>query len=200
MTKKINKKINKKNWLLTCMGITALIGSSMILAGNRPGAVTLSAGDAYYHFAAKRKINNVGMPNVAIAYNFDEHWAAEAGVGVINTSTKSTNAIPNKGMHGFLYTADGLYRFSTYKRFEPYVIAGLGVIGLKPNGTEAVDQGNINAGLGTQLFATDSIAFRAEARDVYTLTGGKNDYMLNFSINFLFDTKCPEAQVAEKVS
>jgi len=190
--------MNQRKWLWVGIGFLALTGSSITLAGNRPGALTLSLGDAYYHFANKRNLNNPSLPNIAVDYNFDEHWAAELGVGIINTTTTSYHFSSNHGVHGFLYTADGLYRFKSYKRFEPYVLAGLGVIGLKPNGSETVDQGNLNAGIGTQLFATDSLAFRAEVRDLYTISGGKNDYMLNLSINFLFDTHC--AQPATKIS
>lgn len=156
--------------------------ASTSFAGNYPGAFTVTLADAYYHFSSKRHLDNASMPNVGLAYNFDTHWAAELGIGAINTNQSSSPAL---GVHGFLYTMDALYRFSPKQRFEPYVLAGIGIIGLKPNGNNATHQGNINAGIGTQFFADDAIALRGEIKDLYTLSGGQNEVMVNIGISFL---------------
>lgn len=168
--------------LLSVIAVTSTIGQ----AGNRPCAVTFSIGDAYYHFAAKRKIEYTWLPNLAVGYNFDRHLGIEASIGQVNTNTTKANATPKQGVHGYLYMIDGLYHFNPYQNLEPYVAAGIGVLSIRPNGVDSEKQGNINAGLGLQYFVASSIAFRAEARDVYTLTGGKNDYMLNLGMSFLF--------------
>lgn len=188
-----------KSVFLACLSTVALVGSSLVLAGNRPGVVTFSVGDAYYHFASKRNLQNIWMPNAAIAYNFDNHWAIEAGAGVLNTYARPPLVPTVTKSHGFLYTVDGLYRFNPCWRFEPYVSAGVGVLSLRPYGTDAEHQGNINAGLGTQFFASPIIAFRAEARDLYTITGGRNDFMINVGMSFLFGGENPPAAVAEPV-
>lgn len=160
--------------------------SGISVAGNHPGAVTLTLADAYYHFSSSRQLDNASMPNVALAYNFDNHWAVEAGVGVINTNQR----ISGSGEHGFLYTVDGLYRLGIHHHFEPYVIAGIGVLGIRPQiNNNSAHQGNVNAGIGTQFFASESIALRAELRDLYTVSGGKNDWMANFGVSFLMGGK-----------
>lgn len=184
-------KLKKLAWM--SIGIVALACSNFASAGNRPGAVTFSLGDAYYHFAQKRNLSNIWMPNLALAYNFDHHWAVEAGAGLYNTYMHPPLVVSTTKTHGFLYTATGLYRFGCYYRFEPYAAMGLGVIALKPYSTDVQYQGNINAGLGTQWFAGPSIAFRAEVRDLYTISGGKNDFMLNFGMSFLFGGEKPQA-------
>ncbi len=88
-------------------------------------------------------------------------------------------------MHGFLYTADGLYRFKPMSVTQPYVLAGVGVLSLKPNANNGVNQGNVNAGAGLQVFFKSWGALRAEVKDIYTLSGGKNDILINAGISFL---------------
>jgi hypothetical protein len=166
-------------------GILFFLLNTVCCAGNRPGAFTFTIADAYYHFSSKRHLeNNSSMPNIALAYNADERWAMEVGVGVLNTNYQQ-----GRGVHGFLYTLEGLYRFKPYQHFEPYAIAGVGIIGLRPLPNDSEHQGNINAGIGTQFFADESIALRAELRDLYTLAGGKNDWMANIGISFLLGGK-----------
>jgi hypothetical protein len=73
-----------------------------------------------------------------------------------------------------------------YQCIEPFLLAGVGATGLNPNGNSANYEGNINAGAGAQWFINDIIAFRAEARDFYTIIGGKNDVFLGAGISFYF--------------
>lgn len=167
------------------IGLLFFFLGGFCIAGNRPNAVTLNLSEAYYHFSSTRDLKNASMPNIALDYNFNEQWAIEGGVGLINTNQRSDD----QGARGILYTIDGLYRFKPYQRFEPYVLAGIGVLGLKPSSSDNHHQGNINAGVGTQFFADESIALRAELRDLYTLSGGKNDWIANFGISYLFDSK-----------
>ncbi len=180
-----NKKI-----VWTMIGFIAWMSSQCGFAGNRPEAVTITPGIAYYFYAGKRNLDNASMPNISLAYNFDQHWAVEGMVGVQNTNINPPAVVTPTGVHGFLYTVDGIYRFMPHKLFEPYVIAGVGVLGLKPNQFDSEHQGNVNAGIGAQYFMDPSIALRAEARDIYTMSGGKNDYFINFGVSFLFGGCC----------
>lgn len=171
----------KSQWII---GLLTLLTANYAVAGNRTGQTTLTLAGAYYHFASSRNLNNTSLPNVALSYNLTDRWAIEGDVGAINTNQKQS--VGGVGVHGFLYTADAVYRCFKHERFEPYVIAGIGMLALKPNGIDSTHQGNINAGVGTQVFFTDTIALRGEVRDLYTTTGaGKNDYMINFGVSFL---------------
>lgn len=166
------------------LGLLALLNAGHVIAGNRPGATTLTLAGAYYHFAPSRHLDNTALPNVALAYDFTDRWAIEGSVGAVNTNQKPV--LGGAGAHGFLYTVDGIYRLLPHQQFEPYVIAGLGLLAIRPNGLNSDHQGNINAGVGTQVFFGDMIALRGEVRDLYTTTGaGKNDYMINFGVSFL---------------
>ncbi len=154
-------------------------------ASNLPGAVTITLADAYYHFDNKRDLDNSAFPNISLAYNASQHWAIEAGAGVLNTRQSEESG--GRGVHGVLYNVDGIYRFGVFGHFEPYILGGIGLLTLVPNGTDSEHPGNVNLGLGAQLFWGPSIAMRAEFRDVYQTTGNThNDYMLNFGVSFLF--------------
>ena len=167
------------------LGCFILLSNTAIFAGNIPGAVTVTVSDAYYHFDEKRKMDNSAMPNLAVAYNFNSHWAFEVAAGVLNTDLKPSKG--DHGVHGMLYTVDGLYRFVPYGHLEPYVIAGIGMLSLSPNGDDSEHPGNINAGIGTQLFWGPTVAMRAEIRDIFDTTGEtRNDYMINLGVSFLF--------------
>lgn len=167
-----------KKLLILC---SLLCACTSVFAANHADQTTFTLGAAYYHFAPKRNINNAVMPNAAIGYNFNDRWAAEFEVGNINTNQ---NNGPSE--HAVLFLLDGIYRFTPKQYFQPYVIAGVGVMNLKPPvGNSNQYQNNVNAGIGTQFFADKSIAFKGEVRDLYTLSGGYNDYMINFGISYL---------------
>lgn len=168
---------------LLLLGLLTITATQSALAGNEPGKFTFTIAEGAYWFAQKRHVDNIGMPNAALAYNVDERWAAEIGMGLINTNQKHFN---EAGVHGFLYTLDALYRFHPHERFEPYASMGIGTIGMSPNGNTSEWLGNINAGLGTQWFMDKSVAFKGELRDLYTISGGFNDVMLNVGVSFLF--------------
>lgn len=173
----------RKRWLL---GFVTLLNSTMVFAGNTPGAVTITAADAYYHYDHKRNLDNSAFPNLAIAYDFSQHWAIEAAAGILN-SQQDAGTSDSKSVHGVLYSFDGIYRFTPYGHFEPYILGGVGLLDMYANDTDNSHPGNINLGIGTQLFWGPTIAMRMEARDVYQTTGKNyNDYMFNFGVSFLF--------------
>jgi hypothetical protein len=179
----------KKSILVVAM-ISGLF-SLTALAGNRPGAFTFTVGGAYDFWAPDRNMHNTWLlPTAALAYNFDEHWGIEGGYGTFE-ATQST--IGGGGsVSGDLYTVAGLYRFNNiYHCFEPFITAGVGVYHINPNGSNAQNQGNINAGLGTEIFFGDSVALRGDVRDVYTWAGSKNDVILGFGVSFLFGGETP---------
>ncbi len=164
------------------IALFALFLADHAMAGNRSGATTLTLATAYYHFSSQRHLDNTTLPNIALAYDFTDRWALEGGVGVVNTNQKPV--LGGLGVHGFLYTIDGIYRFQPHTSWEPYLIAGVGMLAMRQNNLDNNHQGNINAGVGTQVFFGEMIALRGEVRDLYTTTG-RNDYMINFGVSFL---------------
>lgn len=160
----------------------AMLASGSVLASNRAGAVTITPSVGYYFFSQARHLHNNLMPNLSVAYNFDDAWGIEGTYG----KTRTYEKVSRRDLNVDLYLVDAIYHFTPHGMFEPYVNAGVGALHLSHSGNNANTQGNINAGLGTQMFVDDSIAFRLEARDIYTFTGGRNDAMVNFGVSFLF--------------
>ncbi len=180
-----------KTKVLACVSIIALTSSSLVIAGNRPGAVTLRLADGYAFFADRRHLENSSIPTIELGYEFDEKWAIQAGASVVNTDVDGGG--PNSGAHGFYYLLDGVYHIGNYGHFVPYAQGGVGITSLKVHNTnDPTDQTNVNIGLGSQFFIDKSIALAADIRDVYTLSGGKNDVMLTAGITFLFGGGYPE--------
>lgn len=176
------KKINLF-LIILLMGLAFEIPT--VHAENLPGVFTFTPGIGYYIFDRKRNVNNSDIPNIAASYNFNERWGVEGLVGFINTESKISN---QPRVHGTLYLVDGLYRFQPYRcLLQPYLSAGVGVMSMKPSGNDPTNQGNINAGAGVQFFFDKHVALRGEAKDIYTMTGGKNEVMFNFGVSFLFD-------------
>ena len=160
----------------------AMLASGSVLASNRAGAVTITPNVGYYFFSHARHLDNNWMPNLSIAYNFSDAWGIEGTFGQTDTHDK----VSGRGLRADLYLVNAVYHFTPHGVFEPYINAGVGALYLSRSVHNANTQGNINAGLGTQLFVDDSIAFRLEARDMYSLNGGRNDAMVNLGVSFLF--------------
>lgn len=185
----------ERKWLSMSLAALAVFNIHSVYAFNQPGTATLTLAGAYYHFEHSRELHNKGVPNSSLAYNLDEHWAVEATVGVINTNSKGNSEDDSdendsgddndNAVHGMLYMVDGVYHFSPFGQFEPYVLGGIGVIGLKPNGHDVIQSGNVNAAIGTQLFMGDVVALRGEVRDIYATTGSdRNDFWVNLGLSF----------------
>jgi OOP family OmpA-OmpF porin len=176
----------------------AMLSSHSAMAENRPGSITFTPAVGYYYFDDKRNLDNAGLGNLGLAYNFTDQWAIEAVYAPFNTHRTDLPARASRHVHGNLYLVDGLYRFYNYKMFEPYVSGGLGAMYISRSANDANTLANVNAAIGTQVFFDKVIALRGEVRDLYTLSGGKNDVMINFGVSILFGGQSPEPAVVYK--
>lgn len=156
---------------------------------NRAHTATLTLGGGYYFFAPKRNIENTGTALLMAGYNFTNQWGIEGLIGVLNTEFRNQTE-DDHHINGTLFAVDGLYHFTPFHNMQPYLMAGVGVLGLDHNETDANNEANINAGVGVQLYFNPIVALRADARDFYTINGGKNDFMIDLGVTFLFDCLC----------
>lgn len=184
-----NKKIT-----LACLGAFVLAVSSHSFAGTRPGAFSFRLADGHIFFADKRNLDNTSTPSLELGYEFNDKWGMKAGWTTLNTHTK--DSIPKMSVHGNIYTVDGVYKFTPHGYFEPYALAGVGVTSIKAENTnDPTNQANMNAGIGSHFFIDPSISLNAEAKDIYTMSGGKNDVMLTVGITFYFGGETAEPAV-----
>lgn len=174
--------------VLACVGVismSASFSSAYAYAGNIAGSGTVTLGGGFESFSSKRHLDSTGFPMIILGYNFTDHWGIEGLLTGFNTKYhKSVN--DNRHINGNLFAIDGVYHFSPYRAvLQPYVLAGIGVTGLNPNISNANNAANINAGLGAEYFIHPLVAFRADIRDIYTMVGGKNDFVIDGGITLM---------------
>ena len=182
-----------QKYFLTCLCFVSIAAPyPMSYAQSRPGALSFTFGGGYEYFASKRRMENTGLGFFALGYDFTEHWGLEGFLAGFRTNFQR-NVGDNSRIGGTLFAVDGIYHFNpdcllppSYT-LQPYLLAGFGVTGLNPNRTDANNEGNINAGLGLALSLHHAVALRLEARDFYTIVGGKNDVIVDGGISFIFD-------------
>src|SRR5579862_6020257 len=153
--------------VMICISLISIVLSPITMASHRAGAAILSLGAGYERFSSKRHIDNTGMPFFALGYDLTDNWGVEGFLGLTSTDSRRPED-DGRQIKTTLFTFDGVYHFSPYHKVEPYVLAGVGITGMHPNGrSDANNEGNINAGVGAEIFIAKSIAFRLEARDLY---------------------------------
>lgn len=156
---------------------------SSAFAFSKANSAVFSVMGGYEWFAANRNLENTGVGYALAGYNFTDHWGIEGLAGMFTSYSRRT-ANYNQRIQGKQFAVDGVYHFSPYfiarQAIEPFLLAGVGVnhYNNNNNGSDPNSEGNINAGAGVHIFANDVVALRVEARDFYTITGGKNDFML----------------------
>lgn len=176
----------KKFYSLILVAVIFNLFHTTSYAENRGNAYYLMVGGGYDFFATNRHIENTGIPFLALGYNFTKHWGFEALVGIFDTNFKKS-VQDNREIDGLLVLFDGVYHFTSFNRIDPFILAGFGLTGFRPNQNDATNEGNINAGIGVQFFANEIVALRLEARDIYTIVNGKNDVFIDGGVTFYID-------------
>lgn len=178
----------KKFSLFTLMTISliVMITQSNAFADNRAGTVTLTLGGGYYVFDDRRHVVNTEIPYAAVGFNFTHQWGLEVLYGSFITRFKNEIG-DDRQIRGSLFAVDALFHVCPYRNVQPFLLAGVGIVGLNPNRYDANNEGNINAGVGFQWFANETVALRVEARDFYTLINGKNDFFFDAGVTFFLN-------------
>lgn len=147
---------------------------------NREGAYLIEPSVGYIQYSNKRHINDQTMPGISMGYGVTQAISTEFYFGRILTDQSRGS---QRDIRGALYTIDGFYHFMSEASFQPYLLAGVGAIHLKPSNKDDADtQASINVGAGVVYFFSNKIALRADVRDIYTMVGGKHDLMGNAAV------------------
>lgn len=184
--------------ILLSLSATAFADTSSNTHYN-PGEFYFSPGVAYYHFSEKRDLQNTAMANLSAGFVVSNQFSLETFYG--QAATDETPASLDKNTRFYLYSGEGVYHFTSAadEVIHPYMLAGLSVTNQNDNNASS---GNttllgVNAGVGVEYFVNSSISLFSDVRDIYTLSGGKNDYMLNAGIKFLFDGNSDTEKMSE---
>ncbi len=168
----------------------------------KPSEFYFSPGVAYYHFSEKRDLQNTAMANFSAGFVVSDQFSLEAFYG--QAATNETPSSLDESTRFYIYSGEGVYHFNADADADaiihPYMLGGLSITNQVDNNDSA---GNttllgINAGLGIEYFVNANISLLTDVRDIYTLSGGKNDWMLNAGIKFLFGGNDNSQKTSEK--
>lgn len=151
------------------------------------GQYGIAADAGFYNYSSKRHLDNGATMGGTFSYVMAPNFSGELSYDSANP--QSTEYNENQKFYSFM--GDGVYHFSKPDSdFASYAIAGLGVTNQQDN----KDNGNtkllnINVGAGVEYFFSNSVSLFAQAVDLYTLSGGKNDWMAQGGIKCLLGPK-----------
>lgn len=176
----------KVNVIVALLSLNATVFAAG--AAYNPGEFYFSPGVAYYHFSEKRDLQNTAMANLSAGFVVADQWSLEAFYGQAATNETPSNF--DKSTRFYIYSGEAVYHFNAEADaiIHPYLLTGLSITNQEDSDHSA---GNttllgMNAGVGVEYFVNPNISLFTDARDIYTLSGGKNDWMLNAGIKFLF--------------
>ncbi|MHC1698401.1 MAG: OmpA family protein [Geobacteraceae bacterium] len=148
--------------------LVSLVASSPLLAGERAGAVSLSPYIGGYTFDGVQSIRTAPVYGLRLGYDFTDNFEAE---GVVNfVASESTKGFGD--INAWSYRLDLLYNFLPAGKLVPYLAVGGGATQVKYKNTNHTDYSpTANIGGGLKYFITDSVALRADARQLFIFDG-----------------------------
>lgn len=106
--------------------------------------------------ATSRALCHKDFYGVRLGYVISKNWEVEGVIEGVGSNAAT------------MLHADALFHFTPEKKFNPFILAGIGGAQIRPQGGNSYDtvMGNIGAGFKYQLY--ENIAFRTELREVIT--------------------------------
>lgn len=169
------------------------MATTTCLAGDRAGAFSVSPFAGGYTFDGKQHLKTEPVYGLRLGYDLTDNWGVEV-VGDF-LATKGTRV--NRSINALSYRLDILYNFMPKGPLVPYLAVGGGGITLG-HGSDFSGGSNTdataNAGFGVKYFLTDSVALRADARQLFIFEN-HNSIMYNWEytggLTFLFGGNKP---------
>ncbi len=163
--------------------------ATFCFAGEREGAFSVSPFGGGYTFDGKQHQKTAPVYGVRLGYGLTDHLVQEFVVDYL--STKGTHN--ERSINALSYRLDILYNFMPKGPLVPYLAMGGGGItfghgsGFNSGGSNTDATANVGGGL--KYFVTDSVALRADARQLF-LFEKHNSVMYNWEytggLTFLF--------------
>jgi len=143
-----------------------------------------------YTFDGGQNLDTAPVYGIRAGYSLTKNWGLEAIFDYARTDMKHSDA----SVDFYRYGLDILYHFMPDRKLVPYLAAGVG--GMKLNGPNGVDNidGNyaaVNAGAGIKYFLTDSLALRADVRDIVKFNEAQNNIEYMVGLVFYFGGEKP---------
>lgn len=184
--------------MLTCAAVLTMATS--VVAGEREGAFSVSPFVGGYTFDGEQHLKTAPVFGLRLGYDLTRNWGVEAVADYL--ATKGTRS--DRSINALSYRLDILYNFLPEGPLVPYLAVGGGGItyghgreGLKIS--DRTTDATINAGGGIKYFVTDSVALRADARQLFLLESPdspKYNWEYTAGLTFLFGGKTASAPAA----
>jgi len=151
--------------------LATLTSSPPLQAGERAGAFSVSPYIGGYTFDGTQHFETKPVYGLRLGYDITDNIGVE---GVFNyVATKSTKGYGSR--NAISYRLDLLYNFQPQQKLVPYVAIGGGGTNIDgSNYTSHTFVGTANVGGGLKYFLTDSIALRADARQIFLFNGNES--------------------------
>ena len=157
--------------------LAALTTSPPLHAGERAGAFSVSPYIGGYTFDGAQHFDTSPVYGLRLGYDITDNFGVE---GVFNyVATKSTKGYGHR--NAISYRLDLLYNFAPQPGFKPehqlvpYLAIGGGGTNIDATTyTKHTFVGTANVGGGLKYFLTDSIALRADARQIFLFNGNES--------------------------
>ncbi|MCF8035776.1 MAG: outer membrane beta-barrel domain-containing protein [Desulfobacteraceae bacterium] len=177
-------------WLLAVVLAVVLGITSGAAAGHRADSFMISPFIGGYAFDSDLNLEDELTYGLGFGYNFTENLAAEAVFNYTDTELDSGAS----DVEGYLYRLDALYHFMPEKRLVPYLAAGMGAFDFDPETGDGETEFSGNIGAGVKYFLNESIALRADVRDVMTFP--ENNLLYTAGLTFYLGGKEKAAEAA----
>jgi opacity protein-like surface antigen len=193
----------KVKTILMGLFLTTFIATPL-MAEVREGAFTFALSEGGYTFDSKQDVKTNFSSGMKLGYNITGNWGLESSFSYVKMESKHSQ----ENDKGELYNLNGniLYHFLPENRLVPFLALGGGWSRTTHLfGTPDNQDGTLNYGAGIKYFLCDTVALRADFRNIYSYhSGGSESYWSNYeytaglSFQFGGTKSSPVAVVTEK--
>ncbi len=120
----------------------------------------------YTWFDNDQDVDDAPAYGLRLGYNFTKYFGLETSVEYINTNYDTDN--DSRSVNIGNYRLDGIFNLLPDSQLVPFVFAGIGGQYIDyPSGTHDRNAATVNYGAGLKLFLDESIALRADIRQIH---------------------------------
>ncbi len=155
----------------------------------RPGAVSVTPYVGGFIFDNEQRLSNAPVYGLRLGYDFTRYLGVEASGNYIRSKYDQALSV-DEASHVTNYRLEGILHLLPQYRVVPFLAAGYGGQSIDyPKAIQNVTAGAADYGGGLKLFLTDSLALRADIRQIYVFDNSKKNIEYGIGLSFLFGGK-----------
>lgn len=168
-----------------------LILSNVVSAQVRPSTFSVTPYFGGYVFDKHQNLGNDAVYGISLGYNFTKYFGVEASGEYISTDYELTVSDSRSTDVGN-YRLDGILNLIPDSRLVPFVFAGVGGQSIDyPKNVSNRTALAVDYGAGLRFFFTDSVALRADVRQIYVFDDSMKDIEYTLGLSFYFGGSKP---------